>query len=212
MSENHSELHTTLSTWARTTADLLARWGFQPHDAYLASESVLVLQGYDVEPEAGWESRFELHLDDEKLPWTPSEDEAEPIVPPAEVSIPELEQAPLHFLSTRKYSLPVTFRRPHEFDDGAEVHLITPRGIARLYTVNVVWLIKEKRDPTPEERTWLEQGCERLGYLGERPWPRRDRWFSKFCAEMIDIRRKILDGNPPRPSQMVKFGRRFVVI
>ncbi|MEM8995170.1 MAG: hypothetical protein AAGF23_10320 [Acidobacteriota bacterium] len=207
-----AETRPTLMTWARAAADLMRRWELKPHDGYLASESVLALQGYDVAPQAHWDRRFELHLDDARLPWTPREEESEVIEPPADVRplTPDVD-APLHLYSTRKYSLPVTFLKPLELEQG-EIHIIAPRGIARFYTVDVIQLIAQKRAPTPEEEAFLRRGSARLAVFADYDWPRRDRWFAKFSTELITIRDNILAGSPPRPSQMEKFGRRFSVV
>lgn len=206
----------TLDRWATAAAALMRGWEIDNAHWYLAEESVLLLQGYPVPPESAWADRFTLHLDPTQVGW--EGDDQGLLAPPADhPARPALEAVvgsgvPLELLSTQVYSLPVTFLKTVTLADGTEAEMAAPRGLARVRTVDVLNRVQEGSEVGEAEATRLRAGAERARGLAQVPWPRRDRWFGKFWNELAEVYLRLADNDPPRPSQVRKFGRRWVVV
>lgn len=205
----------TLAAWARAAADLFEGWGLTVKDWYLADESLLFLQGYEVRPEEGWERALEVHVDLDELPW---EAAAEAPWPPpghacrgAYEAVVEEGGVPLALVPFDRYSTPLTFRRPVDLD-GKEVETASLKAFARRRTLDLLRQVERGEAATPAEaERWLG-GLPRLEELAGLSWPRRDRWFEKFCRELAALQRRVADGEVLRVREVIHFGRRHVVV
>lgn len=209
--------HRTLQVWAQAVAALFTHWQLKETDWYLADESTLLLQGYAVPPAADWQQRLSVDVDETVLPWEVADPEA--IAPPPDTPVAEELAAliadqgiPLQLVSSRRFAIPITFRTTVELPGEQKVEVAAPRALARMRTVTLLERARLGEAVSPQEAAAFGSEVAWLQDLAGIPWPRRDRWFGRFWADLADIYTDLAAQQLPRPSQVTKFGRRHTVL
>jgi hypothetical protein len=200
----------TLERWTLAVARGFKECQLEPTDFYFGEESVLLLQGYPVQPPPGWERRFSIHVAAPKLQMGPG-DTAPPAGTPAHAVCQRLvqeEQVPLSLVPLTRYAIPLTFRKKVTLE-GMTMDVASPRALARIRLTNTLEALQRAE---PDGLAALRADVPWVAALGAVAWPTRDGWFGTFCQELATMVESFI-GEPARlTSKLERLGRRFAML